>query len=75
MATKERLKTIDRPLFGDFWECFVDSLKALRDKQQRTIYQLTLVKGWNVEELDVYSELIKLGKLDFIVIKGGFFKD
>ena len=33
-ATKERLKTIDRPLFGDFWERFVDSLKALRDKQQ-----------------------------------------
>ena len=34
VATKERLKTIDRPLFGDFWERFVDSLKALRDKQQ-----------------------------------------
>ena len=75
VATKERLKTIDRPLFGDFWERFVDSLKALRDKQQRTIYRLTLVKGWNVEELDVYSELIKLGKPDFIAIKGGFFKD
>ena len=75
VATKERLKTIDRPLFGDFWERFVDSLKALRDKQQRTVYRLTLVKGWNVEELDVYSELIKLGKPDFIAIKGGFFKD
>lgn len=38
-------------------------------------YRLTLVKGWNVEELDVYSELIKLGKPDFIEVKGGFFKD
>lgn len=69
-ATKERLKAIDRPLFGDFWERFIDSLKALRDKQQRTVYRLTLVKGWNIEELDAYTELIKLGKPDFVEIKG-----
>lgn len=31
-ATKESLKKIDRPLFKDFWERFLDSLKALRDK-------------------------------------------
>lgn len=69
-ATKERLKAIDRPLFGDFWERFIDSLKALRDKQQRTVYRLTLVKGWNVEELDAYTDLLKLGKPDFVEIKG-----
>ncbi|XP_057871082.2 S-adenosyl-L-methionine-dependent tRNA 4-demethylwyosine synthase [Cryptomeria japonica] len=69
-ATKERLKAIDRPLFSDFWERFIDSLKALRDKQQRTVYRLTLVKGWNTEELDAYTELFKLGKPDFIEIKG-----
>ncbi|KAH9300010.1 hypothetical protein KI387_011593, partial [Taxus chinensis] len=69
-ATKERLKAIDRPLFADFWERFIDSLKALRDKQQRTVYRLTLVKGWNTEELDAYTELFELGKPDFIEIKG-----
>uniref|UniRef100_A0A0D6R5Z5 tRNA 4-demethylwyosine synthase (AdoMet-dependent) n=1 Tax=Araucaria cunninghamii TaxID=56994 RepID=A0A0D6R5Z5_ARACU len=69
-ATKERLKAIDRPLFGDFWERFIDSLKALRDKQQRTVYRLTLVKGWNTEELDAYTELFELGKPDFVEIKG-----
>jgi len=31
-ATKESLKKIDRPLFRDFWERFLDSLKALKEK-------------------------------------------
>ncbi|KAE8100229.1 hypothetical protein FH972_018151 [Carpinus fangiana] len=69
-ATKESLKAIDRPLFADFWERFIDSLKALREKQQRTVYRLTLVKGWNTEEIDAYSNLFSLGKPDFVEIKG-----
>ncbi|KAF6136260.1 hypothetical protein GIB67_042745 [Kingdonia uniflora] len=69
-ATKESLKAIDRPLFGDFWERFIDSLKALQEKEQRTVYRLTLVKGWNTEELEAYSNLFSLGKPDFIEIKG-----
>ncbi|XP_073022539.1 S-adenosyl-L-methionine-dependent tRNA 4-demethylwyosine synthase-like [Primulina eburnea] len=69
-ATKDSLKAIDRPLFGDFWERFVDSLKALREKQQRTVYRLTLVKGWNTEDIDAYSSLFDLGNPDFIEIKG-----
>ena len=28
---------------------------------QRTVYRLTLVKAWNVEELKGYAELVKLG--------------
>ena len=31
-STKESLKKIDRPLFADFWERFVDSLRHLKDK-------------------------------------------
>ncbi|CAI0436235.1 unnamed protein product [Linum tenue] len=69
-ATKESLKAVDRPLFGDFWERFTDSLTALRDKHQRTVYRLTLVKGWNTEELDAYFELFSLGQPDFVEIKG-----
>lgn len=69
-ATKESLKAIDRPLFGDFWERFIDSLKALREKQQRTVYRLTLVKGWNTEEIDAYYNLFSIGKPDFVEIKG-----
>lgn len=69
-ATKEKLKAIDRPLFSDFWERFIDSLKALKDKGQRTVYRLTLVKGWNTEEVKAYAELLELGQPDFIEIKG-----
>uniref|UniRef100_A0A8C5LPN1 tRNA 4-demethylwyosine synthase (AdoMet-dependent) n=1 Tax=Leptobrachium leishanense TaxID=445787 RepID=A0A8C5LPN1_9ANUR len=36
-STKDSLKKIDRPLFKDFWQRFLDSLKALAEKkQQRT---------------------------------------
>ncbi|XP_074592871.1 S-adenosyl-L-methionine-dependent tRNA 4-demethylwyosine synthase [Curcuma longa] len=69
-ATKDSLKAIDRPLFGDFWERFLDSLKALRDKEQRTVYRLTLVNGWNAEDLDAYANLLSVGKPDLIEIKG-----
>lgn len=69
-STKDSLKKIDRPLFKDFWPRFLDSLKALGEKRQRTVYRLTLVKAWNVEELQAYSELISLGQPDFIEVKG-----
>uniref|UniRef100_A0A7N0UPF2 tRNA 4-demethylwyosine synthase (AdoMet-dependent) n=1 Tax=Kalanchoe fedtschenkoi TaxID=63787 RepID=A0A7N0UPF2_KALFE len=69
-ATKDSLKAIDRPLFGDFWERFVDSLTALKNKQQRTVYRLTLVKGWNTEDIDAYFNLFSIGKPDFVEIKG-----
>lgn len=69
-STKESLKAVDRPLFGDFWERFLDSLKALKEKQQRTVYRLTLVKGWNAEDVDGYFKLFSIGKPDLIEIKG-----
>lgn len=69
-ATKDALKAIDRPLFGDFWERFIDSLTALNEKEQRTVYRLTLVKGWNTDDVDAYSKLFGMGKPDFVEIKG-----
>jgi len=69
-GTKDSLKKIDRPLFKDFWQRFLDSLLALEDKGQRTVYRLTLVKSFNTEELEAYSKLVDLGKPGFIEIKG-----
>ncbi|KAK2172843.1 hypothetical protein NP493_925g02007 [Ridgeia piscesae] len=66
----ESLKKIDRPLFRDYWQRFLDSLTALSDKGQRTVYRLTLVKAWNINELQGYADLVQLGKPDFIEIKG-----
>lgn len=69
-ATEESLKAIDRPLFKDFWQRFRDSLTALKNKKQRTVYRLTLVKGWNTEEVLNYAALLDLGQPDFVEIKG-----
>ena len=68
-STKDSLKKIDRPLFKDFWERFLDSLKALSVKGQRTVYRLTLVKAFNTEEIESYAKLVALGNPDFIEIK------
>ena len=38
-------------------------------QQQRTVYRLTLVKAWNVDELKAYADLVSLGKPDFIEVK------
>ena len=69
-ATPESLKKIDRPVFGDFWERFLHSVDALRDKGQRTVFRLTLVKEWNMDEMNGYGDLIDRGRPDFIEVKG-----
>mmetsp|Transcript_41899 Transcript_41899/g.98226 ORF Transcript_41899/g.98226 Transcript_41899/m.98226 type:complete len:673 (+) Transcript_41899:43-2061(+) len=66
---REALKAVDRPLFADFWERYVDSLKALREKKQRTTYRLTLVKDHNMSDAAEYARLVALGEPDFIEIK------
>lgn len=38
-------------------------------QQQRTVYRLTLVKAWNVDELQAYAQLVSLGSPDFIEVK------
>jgi len=69
-ATPESLKAIDRPLFKDYWERFLGSIDALSKKGQRTVFRLTLVKGWNMEEIKNYVALIERGQPDFVEIKG-----
>lgn len=69
-SSKASLKKIDRPLFKDFWERLIQSLKYLNKKKQRTVYRLTLVKSWNSDEIDGYAELVQIGCPDFIEIKG-----
>jgi len=63
------LKKVDRPLFADYWERFTESLKALKHKKQRTVYRLTLVKEYNMDEVKGYADLLSLGHPTFIEIK------
>lgn len=67
---KETLKKIDRPLYRDFWERYIECLEILKEKKQRTVFRMTLVQKANMEDYEGYSRLIDIGKPDFIEIKG-----
>lgn len=75
--TKQELKTVDRPLFRDYWERLEQCLDILRTVQshQRTVFRLTLVKGFNMSESDVggYADLVERGMPSLIEIKGATF--
>ena len=68
--TPDSLDAIDRPLFKDAWQRLRRSLKCLKDKGQRTVARLTVVKGWNSDEIGGYAELIALGHCSLVEIKG-----
>jgi tRNA wybutosine-synthesizing protein 1 len=72
-SNKESLRKIDRPLHRDFWERFQRCLDILREKRfkHRTVFRLTLVKGFNVEdEVEGYADLVERGLPCFVEIKG-----
>eukprot|EP00545_Synedropsis_sp_CCMP1620_P004731 CAMPEP_0119015982 /NCGR_PEP_ID=MMETSP1176-20130426/11751_1 /TAXON_ID=265551 /ORGANISM="Synedropsis recta cf, Strain CCMP1620" /LENGTH=811 /DNA_ID=CAMNT_0006969307 /DNA_START=17 /DNA_END=2452 /DNA_ORIENTATION=+ len=68
--TPESLIAIDRPLFSDAWERLQQSLSMLKDKGQRTVARLTVVKGWNSDEVEGYAKLIALGHVSLVEVKG-----
>ncbi|KAA8651241.1 hypothetical protein EYZ11_009596 [Aspergillus tanneri] len=72
-SNRESLRKIDRPLHRDFWERFQRCLDILREKRhvQRTVFRLTLVKGFNVDdEVIGYANLVEKALPCFIEIKG-----
>ncbi len=72
-SNKESLRKIDRPLHRDFWERFNHCLDIIREKRfcQRTVFRLTLVKGFNIEhEAEGYADLVGKGLPCFVEVKG-----
>lgn len=72
-SNRESLRKIDRPLHRDFWERFQRCLDILREKRhvQRTVFRLTLVKGFNVEdEVIGYANLVEKALPCFVEVKG-----
>lgn len=72
-SNRESLRKIDRPLHRDFWERFLKCLDIIRAKRfsMRTVYRLTLVKGFNIaDEAEGYANLVAHGLPCFIEIKG-----
>ncbi|KAF2873298.1 hypothetical protein BDV95DRAFT_627262 [Massariosphaeria phaeospora] len=72
-SNKESLRKIDRPLHRDFWERFCACLDILRNRryEQRTVFRLTLVKGFNMaEEVKGYADLVERALPGFVEVKG-----
>jgi len=68
-ANPEALGVVDRPLFKDYWDRFIKCLHLIKDKKQRTVYRLTLVKKFNMQDAIEYGRLVELGRPDFIEVK------
>lgn len=72
-SNRESLRKIDRPLHRDFWERFQRCLDILREKRQahRTVFRLTLVKGFNIDDEAVgYANLVEKALPCFVEVKG-----
>lgn len=74
-STKQELKKVDRPLYKDFWERMMECLDIIRTVQshQRTVFRLTLVKGFNMGDISSYADLVGRGLPCFIEVKGATF--
>jgi tRNA wybutosine-synthesizing protein 1 len=73
--TKAELKQVDRPLFRDYWERLLRCLDILRTAQshQRTVFRLTLVKGFNMDDVNGYADFVERARPALIEVKGATF--
>lgn len=73
--TKTDLKKVDRPLNSDFWERLMSCLDILRTTQahQRTVFRLTLVKGFNMGDIASYADMVVRAQPSQIEVKGATF--
>ena len=72
-SNRESLRKVDRPLHRDFWERFLRCLDLLRERRfrMRTVFRLTLVKRFNIDdEVEGYADLVARGLPCFVEIKG-----
>lgn len=73
--TQVDLKKVDRPLNSDFWERMMSCLDILRTTQahQRTVFRLTLVKGFNMNDIKSYADMVVKAQPSQIEVKGATF--
>lgn len=51
--SKESMRLLSRPSFPDYFDRFMESLKILSLRQERTVLRLTLIEEFNMREEDV----------------------
>ena len=72
-ADPDTWKSLDRPLFADYWDRFMECIDILKEKgvEQRTVCRLTLLKDKNMG--GKYAELLSRASPSFIEVKGATF--
>lgn len=67
---KEIMKEVDRPIFEDYWERFLEACDILATKKEKTACRMTLMKGINMCEAENYATIFKKANADHIEVKG-----
>jgi tRNA wybutosine-synthesizing protein 1 len=62
-------KRVDNPLIKDGWQKIQKTLELMKDLETKTAVRLTLVKGWNMNDIEEYAKLIQKAEPDFIEAK------
>jgi len=70
-TNKDDYLKIDRPLYRDAWERFLESLDIIKDIPTRTVIRYTLIRGMNdrYDDTEMAAKLIKAANPNFIEIK------
>lgn len=69
--TSDLMKTLDRPIFSDYWDRFQESVNFMRKRRERTVFRLTLIEGVNMgeEHKEEYARILTRGEPDFVEVK------
>ncbi|MEM3374552.1 MAG: 4-demethylwyosine synthase TYW1 [Candidatus Woesearchaeota archaeon] len=68
--TKELFEQETNPLTKGAWERFNKSLEIMKKLNCRRVIRLTLTKGYNMKNPELYGQLIKKCSFDFVEVKG-----
>jgi len=66
---EETYLRIDNPLIPDGWARINETLELMRGLKTRTVARLTLVKDWNIKDVEGYARLIGKAEPDFVELK------
>ncbi len=62
-----------KPMEPGLWDRIVESLAIMPSLDTRTVVRHTLVRGWNMTDVDGFARLVAMAEPDFIEAKGYVF--
>ncbi|MBN2013853.1 MAG: 4-demethylwyosine synthase TYW1 [Candidatus Altiarchaeota archaeon] len=66
---EETYQRVCNPLIPDGWDRLQETLELLPSLKTRKVIRITLVKDWNMHDVEGYSRLIKKAEPDFVEAK------